>query len=65
MYLEMNHIFKSFGDGENRTEVLHDITCGVEAGDICVLLGPSGSGKSTLLNIVGGIEAVDSGSVCI
>ncbi|MDD6299160.1 ABC transporter ATP-binding protein [Hornefia butyriciproducens] len=65
MYLEMNHIFKSFGDGENRTEVLHDITCGVEAGDICVLLGPSGSGKSTLLNILGGIETVDSGSVCI
>lgn len=65
MYLEMNHIFKSFGDGENRTEVLHDITCGVEEGDICVLLGPSGSGKSTLLNILGGIETVDSGSACI
>ncbi len=56
MYLELKNIHKSFGSGDNRTEVLRGISCGVEQGDICVLLGPSGSGKSTLLNIIGGIE---------
>ena len=55
MYLELKNIHKSFGSGDNRTEVLRGISCGVEKGDICVLLGPSGSGKSTLLNIKGDI----------
>jgi putative ABC transport system ATP-binding protein len=65
MYLEMNEIKKSFGDGGSRTEVLRGISCGVEKGAVCVLLGPSGSGKSTLLNIIGGIETADSGTLSI
>jgi putative ABC transport system ATP-binding protein len=65
MYLEMEEIRKSFGSGDSRTEVLRGITCGIDKGEICVLLGPSGSGKSTLLNIVGGIETADSGSLWI
>lgn len=65
MYLELNQIKKSFGSGENKTEVLKGISCGIKKGDICVLLGPSGSGKSTLLNIIGGIENIDSGSIRI
>ena len=65
MYLELKNIHKSFGSGDNRTEVLRGISCGVEQGDICVLLGPSGSGKSTLLNIIGGIETADEGSIII
>ena len=65
MYLELENIRKSFGEGENKNEVLKGISCGVEKGHICVLLGPSGSGKSTLLNIIGGIDSADSGSVII
>ena len=65
MYLELNQVKKSFGSGENKTEVLKGISCGIKKGDICVLLGPSGSGKSTLLNIIGGIENIDSGSIRI
>lgn len=44
MYLELKDIKKSFGTGENRTQVLKGISCGIEKGKICVLLGPSGSG---------------------
>ena len=65
MYLELKDIKKSFGTGENRTQVLKGISCGIEKGKICVLLGPSGSGKSTLLNIIGGIEKADGGSISI
>lgn len=65
MFLQMNQIKKSYGNGENKTEVLKDISFGVEKGEICVLLGPSGSGKSTLLNIIGGIDHADSGYVSI
>ncbi len=65
MYLQLTDIKKSFGSGESRAEVLRGITCSIEKGCICVLLGPSGSGKSTLLNIIGGIETADSGSISI
>ena len=63
MFLEINQIYKSFGQGDSRVEVLKGIDLSLEKGGFCVLLGPSGSGKSTLLNIVGGIESADSGSV--
>ncbi len=65
MYLVLENIKKSYGEGDSRNEVLKGISCGVEKGHICVLLGPSGSGKSTLLNIIGGIDTADSGSVII
>ena len=65
MFLEINGIKKSFGEGESRTEVLKGIDLSIEKGEICVLLGPSGSGKSTLLNIIGGIDNADSGYISI
>jgi putative ABC transport system ATP-binding protein len=65
MFLELRQIKKSFGQGENRVEVLHGIDLKVEQGEFCVLLGPSGSGKSTLLNIIGGIDSADSGELLI
>ena len=65
MYLKIDNIKKSYGTGDSRVDVLQGINCGVNRGEICVLLGPSGSGKSTLLNILGGIDKADSGSVTI
>lgn len=65
MFLEIHELRKSFGTGENRTEVLKGLDFSVEKGEICVLLGPSGSGKSTLLNIIGGIDEADGGYISI
>ena len=65
MFLEIHELRKSFGAGENRTEVLKGLDFSVEKGEICVLLGPSGSGKSTLLNILGGIDQADDGYIAI
>ncbi len=65
MFLEISNLTKSFGEGDNKIEVLKGINFGVEKGDICVLLGPSGSGKSTLLNIIGGIDDANGGYVSI
>ena len=64
MFLEIHELRKSFGAGENRTEVLKGLDFSVEKGEICVLLGPSGSGKSTLLNIIG-IDEADGGYISI
>lgn len=63
MILHISNLKKSFGEGNNKTEVLQGIDFDVEKGEICVLLGPSGSGKSTLLNLIGGIDEADEGLI--
>lgn len=65
MFLEIEGIRKSFGEGDSKVTVLKGIDLSVDKGDFCVLLGPSGSGKSTLLNIIGGIDAADGGQIRI
>lgn len=65
MFLEIQGIKKSFGEGDSLVEVLKGIDLSVEKGEFCVLLGPSGSGKSTLLNIIGGIDRANAGSITI
>lgn len=65
MFMEINNIRKSFGEGESKIEVLKGINANIEKGEFCVLLGASGSGKSTLLNIIGGIDSPDSGFISI
>lgn len=63
MYLEINNVKKSYGQGGSYIEVLKGVTTGVEKGQMCVIQGTSGSGKSTLLNCIGGLDKMDSGSV--
>lgn len=65
MFLKICDLKKSFGEGDNRIEVLKGVDFEVEKGEICVFLGPSGSGKSTLLNIIGGIDQEDGGYIAI
>lgn len=64
-FLKIVNLKKGFGNGDTRQEVLKGMNFTVEKGEFCVLLGPSGSGKSTLLNIIGGIDAADSGYISI
>lgn len=64
-FLEVNHVYKAYGIGDNRQEVLKGTDFTVAKGEFCVLLGPSGSGKSTLLNIIGGIDSADDGYIAI
>lgn len=65
MFLSIRDIHKSYGEGENKVEVLRDIDIDIDKGELVVLLGPSGSGKSTLLNIIGGIDTADCGTISI
>jgi putative ABC transport system ATP-binding protein len=65
MFLEVERLKKYYGDEENKKCVLKGVNFSVEKGEVCVMLGPSGSGKSTILNIIGGIEDIDEGNVCV
>ncbi len=61
--IQVSHLSKSFGERDNRHEVLKGIDLRIDSGDFVVLLGASGSGKSTLLHCLSGLERFDSGSV--
>ena len=37
MFLNLNHIKKSFGQGDSRVEVLKGIDLSIEKGEFCVL----------------------------
>ena len=64
-YLLIDHIDKKFSRGPHETEVLKDVTLGVEQGEYVSIIGHSGCGKTTLLNIVAGLTPVSSGGVIL
>ncbi len=51
--------------GEEKIEVLKDVTLSIPKGKFIALCGPSGSGKTTLLNIIGGIDRPTSGKIFV
>jgi lipoprotein-releasing system ATP-binding protein len=61
--LEVKDLYKSYGSGPAKVEVLKGIDLTVEAGDTVALVGPSGAGKSTLLHVMGTIDRPTAGSV--
>ena len=62
MLLQLEHIFKTYGEGTLSVPVLKDITFHVDEGDFVAIMGPSGSGKTTLLNIIGCLDRASEGS---
>jgi ABC-type Fe3+/spermidine/putrescine transport system ATPase subunit len=58
-HLDVRGVSKSY----DNTPVLHDVSFGVELGEVACLLGPSGCGKTTLLRIIAGLEAANAGHV--
>src|SRR4051812_36666863 len=63
--LELRNVSKSYRDGGQPVDVLHDISLTVEAGSITALLGRSGCGKTTLLNLAGAMDFPSAGEVLI
>lgn len=63
--LTAEKICKSYRDGEQVTDVLHDVDLCINRGDMLAIVGSSGSGKSTLLHILGTLDKPDSGRLSI
>lgn len=61
--IEIKNIKKSYGIGENKTQILKGISLSVEESAFTIILGASGSGKSTFLNIISGLERADEGNI--
>ncbi|MCK1067802.1 ABC transporter ATP-binding protein [Pluralibacter gergoviae] len=61
--LEVHHLKKSVGQGEQELSILTGVELLVKPGQSIALIGESGSGKSTLLAILAGLDDVSSGEV--
>ena len=63
--ISVSHLKRGFKSGSGSITVLKDISLTVNRGEFVAVMGASGSGKSTLLNVLGGLLALDSGTVTV
>jgi putative ABC transport system ATP-binding protein len=64
-FIRFRNLTKSYQEGAGIRHVLKGANAGFAKGELAAILGKSGSGKSTLLNLIGGIDLVDEGMICI
>ncbi|CUU50110.1 MULTISPECIES: ABC transporter ATP-binding protein [Clostridium] len=63
--LNIQNVEKYYGNKDNVTKALDNISFRVEKGEFVGIMGPSGSGKTTLLNCISTIDKVTTGSIMI
>lgn len=65
MGIQVEHLTKIYGSGENEVHALQDVSLTIEDGEFIAIIGASGSGKSTLLHMIGGVDKADSGTIYV
>lgn len=63
--LRTEHLFKTYGEGENAINAVDDVSFSVEKGEFVAIVGASGSGKSTLMHLIGGVDRPTSGKIYV
>ncbi|QLB42268.1 lipoprotein-releasing ABC transporter ATP-binding protein LolD [Mannheimia pernigra] len=63
--LRCENISKFYDEGEQKVQVLNNVSFSMNEGELIAIIGSSGSGKSTLLHTLGGLDQPSSGEVWI
>ncbi|MBK0373893.1 ABC transporter ATP-binding protein [Streptomyces californicus] len=63
--VRVEDLHRSYGSGEAAVHALRGVSFEIPRGELVALKGRSGSGKTTLLNLVGGLDAPDSGRITV
>ena len=63
--LKVDKVEKYYGNKDNMTKAIDQISFTVNKGEFVGIMGPSGSGKTTLLNCISTIDKVTTGSISI
>lgn len=63
--LRTEHLFKTYGEGENAINAVDDVSFSVNQGEFVAIVGASGSGKSTLMHLIGGVDRPSSGKIYV
>lgn len=61
--LNVQHLSKTYGNGENKVNALKDVSFTLKQGEFAAVVGESGSGKSTLLNCIGALDSPTAGRI--
>lgn len=61
--ISAKHVTKIYENGEQKKNVIDDVSLTVEEGEFIAIMGPSGAGKSTLLYALSGMEPIDEGTI--
>lgn len=63
--IEVKNLNLSFGQGNQRNQVLFDVNLALRGGELFGLVGESGSGKTTVLKCLAGLFNHWQGELCI
>jgi putative ABC transport system ATP-binding protein len=63
--IECQNLSRVFDAGGQPFHALRGVSLRIEEGELVAIMGASGSGKSTLLNIIGMLDAPDSGQLLV
>jgi putative ABC transport system ATP-binding protein len=63
--IKVERVVRDYQAGETVVKALKGVSLEIGDGEFVSIAGPSGSGKTTLLNLIGCIDALDSGEILI
>ena len=64
-FVEVRGVVKSYAAPGGRLDVLRGVDLDIAQGEMLAVVGASGVGKSTLLHVIGGLDALDAGTIRI
>jgi len=64
-YIKFDMVYKEYCHGTNIIPAVNGVSFEIEKGEFVLILGPSGAGKSTVLNLLGGMDHVTRGHICV